>query len=224
VATGYSTGEYDAENDMYVLRDLHAHTWPEVFFPGYGWVEFEPTSALPPIVRALSPPGGEATGEMGVGEEIEEFLEPEFPFFDEWGSTAVPPRSFWERVPWQLAFLPILFLFVILVVWYLWQRNLSKLAYPAQVYEKMCQLAALAGLKAELQQTPREYVHRLSIALPQGAVDADRIAESYMKAEYGKKVVEQRERENIEEAWQRLKKELLLRILRWKRTAERRRR
>ena len=29
--------------------------WPEVFFPGYGWVEFEPTAGQAPLDRPLPP-------------------------------------------------------------------------------------------------------------------------------------------------------------------------
>ncbi|MDZ4247091.1 MAG: transglutaminase-like domain-containing protein, partial [Dehalococcoidia bacterium] len=49
IVAGYNNGEYDIEDDVYVIRESNAHSWPEVFFPGYGWVEFEPTpsQALP---------------------------------------------------------------------------------------------------------------------------------------------------------------------------------
>jgi hypothetical protein len=51
LAAGFSEGEYDAANGRYVVRERDAHTWVEVFFPGYGWVEFEPTSSDESIVR-----------------------------------------------------------------------------------------------------------------------------------------------------------------------------
>jgi hypothetical protein len=33
------------------VRQKDAHAWPEVYFPGYGWVEFEPTVSQSPIMR-----------------------------------------------------------------------------------------------------------------------------------------------------------------------------
>ncbi len=42
VAVGFSYGEQDSAGVWHV-RDTYAHAWPEVFFPGSGWVPFEPT-------------------------------------------------------------------------------------------------------------------------------------------------------------------------------------
>ncbi len=50
--SGYSSGEYDAPNAQYVVRELNAHSWAEVYFPTIGWVEFEPTASEPEIERA----------------------------------------------------------------------------------------------------------------------------------------------------------------------------
>jgi transglutaminase-like putative cysteine protease len=44
MAVGFSQGEYDAVGDRYRVARLNAHAWPEVYFPGIGWVEFEPTA------------------------------------------------------------------------------------------------------------------------------------------------------------------------------------
>jgi transglutaminase-like putative cysteine protease len=51
LVVGYATGNYDAGSGQYVVTEDQAHAWAEVYFPGYGWVEFEPTAALPSIER-----------------------------------------------------------------------------------------------------------------------------------------------------------------------------
>ncbi len=50
------TNEQISETSTYVVRQKDAHAWPEVFFPGIGWVIFEPTVSQPPFIR----PSGEA--------------------------------------------------------------------------------------------------------------------------------------------------------------------
>lgn len=51
MAAGFAQGELDPATNQYIVRERDAHTWVEVYFPGYGWVEFEPTSAQDPLNR-----------------------------------------------------------------------------------------------------------------------------------------------------------------------------
>ena len=54
VVTGYSMGEFDYRVSEYRVRVDNAHAWVEVYFSGYGWIEFEPTSTLATFDRGLS--------------------------------------------------------------------------------------------------------------------------------------------------------------------------
>lgn len=51
LVVGYANGTYDENNARYVVTEADAHAWVEVYFPEYGWVEFEPTAGRPPIER-----------------------------------------------------------------------------------------------------------------------------------------------------------------------------
>lgn len=58
LAVGFAQGEgrFSEETGAeYVVRKKDAHAWPEVYFPGIGWVEFEPTAAQPALFRPLPP-------------------------------------------------------------------------------------------------------------------------------------------------------------------------
>jgi len=46
-----TSGQPIQENITFLVRQKDAHAWPEVFFPGIGWVEFEPTVSQPDIAR-----------------------------------------------------------------------------------------------------------------------------------------------------------------------------
>jgi transglutaminase-like putative cysteine protease len=53
MAAGFAEGEHVEEENKYIVRRLNAHAWPEVYFPGIGWVEFEPTGNQPTLNRPL---------------------------------------------------------------------------------------------------------------------------------------------------------------------------
>ncbi|HEX3054227.1 MAG TPA: transglutaminase domain-containing protein [Aggregatilineaceae bacterium] len=49
LAAGFAQGEWTG--DSFLVRERDAHTWVEAYFPGYGWIEFEPTANEPPLDR-----------------------------------------------------------------------------------------------------------------------------------------------------------------------------
>lgn len=59
LAVGFAQGTL--QNDTYIVRERDSHAWPEVYFPGIGWVEFEPTVDQAALIRseaASQPPVG----------------------------------------------------------------------------------------------------------------------------------------------------------------------
>lgn len=56
-AVGYVPGPYNPVTDLYEVRAEDAHAWVQAYFPGYGWVSFDPTAAVP---DANPSPGGTA--------------------------------------------------------------------------------------------------------------------------------------------------------------------
>jgi protein-glutamine gamma-glutamyltransferase len=61
VSTGFTTGALDRKAGEYVVRDLDAHSWVEVWYAGYGWVTMDPTPAAAPARSQTDEGGSEGT-------------------------------------------------------------------------------------------------------------------------------------------------------------------
>ncbi|HWW15878.1 MAG TPA: DUF3488 and transglutaminase-like domain-containing protein [Candidatus Dormibacteraeota bacterium] len=71
VVNGFRSDEFNDVTDNYVVRAKNAHAWVEAFFPGYGWITFDPT------------PGG-AVGTPQGWERAMLYLDAASSFWREW--------------------------------------------------------------------------------------------------------------------------------------------
>lgn len=121
LAVGFARGEWGFKTGTYVVRERDAHAWPEVYFPGIGWVEFEPTVTQPEVVRPSGQPPEEREPlprdwierRLARLEEVEE-PEAEGPTPPQ-PSLASPQR---RAFPWEWVAGALGLLLLLLVTWY----------------------------------------------------------------------------------------------------------
>jgi transglutaminase-like putative cysteine protease len=188
IATGYAQGEFQAALNAYRVKESDAHTWAEVFFPGYGWVEFEPTAAQPEIVR---PEPKEETGEVtspllpsrpvDFGQEFLEDLRDNF--LDVPGPTVnlEELRRGWQTIIWSAA--AVLLIGGLVLGVGRWQRRRA-LADPAlieRLYERLARWSGWLGKHWRAHQTPLENAALLVSVVPEAEAPVRRIAGLYVQ-------------------------------------------
>lgn len=56
LVVGYATGTLNPTSGAYRVREKDSHSWVEIYFPRYGWIDFEPTSTQLLIQRPTPQP------------------------------------------------------------------------------------------------------------------------------------------------------------------------
>ncbi len=64
VAVGYHQVAFDPATKAFTYRESDAHAWVEAFFPGYGWIPFEPTPSEP--LRDYGPGDGDESDALSL--------------------------------------------------------------------------------------------------------------------------------------------------------------
>lgn len=74
LVVGYFMGKPKRIDDgvRYVVTEADAHSWAELYFPGIGWVEFEPTGGRPAIERQVERPPEPVSepAELQLGQQL----------------------------------------------------------------------------------------------------------------------------------------------------------
>jgi len=53
VVVGYTSGTFDAKAQTWVVHGSDAHAWTQIYFAGYGWINFEPSPSFALFTRPL---------------------------------------------------------------------------------------------------------------------------------------------------------------------------
>jgi transglutaminase-like putative cysteine protease len=224
VATGYVIDPLaEGEGNRYELTQKHAYAWPEVYFPGVGWVEFSPTPDRPLILRPRETPlPEEDTTDAPTGGSERGLSD-----FDLSGLEEDPAEAF---VPVEdassegsgsgLSLLIALAVIggAIIVLGtagrFAWEYGLGGLSPAARIWEKTARLARFSKLSPTPSETPREYAARLRREVP-GAGAAGFLASRYESSRYSSgSPASDPEAEKLETAWSSLRNALLRRALR----------
>ncbi len=189
IVSGYAAGAYDGKTNSFIVRGTQAHTWTQIYFAQYGWVNFEPTSTFSPFVRAQP-------NEQGVGPQGPNHPPVPTPNNAQRGRTQLnnsnTPIIAGTGVGSIAAFaldLGALALIILLIAGAvtLWWRSLFKNYSPvARGFARLTMLGAWAGIAPKRSQTPREYASQLATAAPVQREAIERVGALYARERWGR--------------------------------------
>jgi transglutaminase-like putative cysteine protease len=216
LVTGYASGTYDEAKARYVVSEAEAHSWPEVYYPGFGWIEFEPTAGRPAIERP-------AAATLVALPDPETPLEP---------ITAARVRldwSLWLKLAGGLSALAV----VSAVAWLLvdgWRlRRLPPKAAVLCLYRRLYRFGRWLGAVSQQGDTPHEFsatlAHRLralaknrlwTVLLVSAVDEIGQLTELSTLALYSLHKPQATERARAIRTWSQLRRRLVLaRLLTW---------
>jgi len=217
VVEGYTAGTLDPTTGKFVVKELDAHAWVEVYFPLYGWIEFEPTPSQAPIFRVDSEaigggsPGGDSDplgngtgidrGDRDIPKDIET------PDGQGFGDSVVSVVQNFDPRP--IAALLGALLLLLLLAFARFQLRFRGQPSVDAAWGKARLLASYAGFGARPSQTTYEYATMLGNAVPDAKSPIQDIAEARVRDRYTPTGATQEDVERAVSGWRRLARTLV---------------
>ncbi|HHY58010.1 MAG TPA: transglutaminase domain-containing protein [Chloroflexi bacterium] len=198
-ASGYAEGTFDEESGAYFVTERDAHTWVEVFFPEYGWIEFEPTAGESPLERPTGEDAAQVTTNQQPTEPTPEAGAPGAQPTPPPGQNELPPQFTGEELlegqenatansplmAWWLVLMALAVVMPIgaLLIWRVRSNGptLFTADLPLQVYERLERWSQRLGLPIRASHTPHEHARTLSSALPEAEPYVRTVTDSYVR-------------------------------------------
>ena len=230
LAQGYATGEYDPLTGGYRLLEKDAHTWVEVYFPTYGWIQFEPTASEPVIQRqeeAVVPPeeGGRSSAfqpQQPEEDQDRNILQPD-ENLPERGSAAATSQAVWQRITDNLGVvLVLLALFGLIIVVWLMRRLLrvptasrrvrvkkAPQDFVESVWSKLLWWGHRLGIPERPSLTPMEQAAAFARAMPEVSDDVNLMARMYARDKYSPHPLQPDDLEEVQFTWLKLRSQFM---------------
>ncbi len=180
IVNGFSQGQYDAQRKLWVIGGTDAHSWVQAYFPGSGWINFEPTPGYSmnapthtqPTVTPVSTQSSSHPGAVPTPKSTVPAVHPTShtsngidPIVASTIADNTPPPVLLVGVSVASLLAALLFLaFALFLYW--WRRLYPNSTFISGKYWLLCRVASWAGLSPRTWQTPYEYSATLGSQLP----------------------------------------------------------
>jgi hypothetical protein len=213
---GFLPGDRDARG-VETVRRARAHAWVEVYFPEYGWVDFDPTGGG--VARDTSLPAGAPVASHTPSPKPSGSIVPDNGERDPRRSAAMGPSGAGTTGggiggPGLVALAAMLAAVVALLFALAYLRRPARPAAPDAVYAMVGRVAGRLGYAQRPSQTVYEYAATLTEALPAAGPDLTLVATSKVEATYARRDLPDERLRALGAAGRRLRMRLLRLALR----------
>jgi transglutaminase-like putative cysteine protease len=222
LAAGYAPGELlplqddkPAASGTYQVLERDAHAWVEVFFPTYGWIQFEPTAAQPVIQRPVvvepvipdptpTPPEDE--------EDLRDLRNTSFP-----ETNPLPTTTHDALLRWVLlhridvaAAAALVGLVTAIALWVRWRRQvfLRSPELLAGLLGLVVNWAARLRVPWPASDTPLEHAARFAHRIPEAGAVVGQMTGLFVAQRYGRRQPSSGTLQGIADEWQSLQPSL----------------
>lgn len=237
LAAGYAPGLDVDGTDFRAVKDSDSHSWVQVYFPGHGWIDFEPTPAWPlqprgaPLVEeeveaaALEEQPAEGSGNpahedpcLGIVDEDEAFMLEDEDCIGDIDRPEGQPRSSslasGLELSLRMAAVAAAAAALALLMWGVWRHGFAGSVYPETLYKRMGRLGRLAGVPRRPHQTPNEYGSAIAAAVPSASDAAMTVTAAFSAQRYGNHDPSEDDGQELARLWRSLRGSLTGRAVR----------
>lgn len=218
MAEGFLPGERDPLTGIELIRYSNSHAWVEAYFPGFGWVDFDPTGGgvaqLGSLPAGDPVPSASPSPSSSAGASPEERDPP--PIAGQLAERPDPPGSGGAgNAGSPLAFVAaVLFVLILAAALVVRRRERTAIVDPESVYGGIVRLAARLGFGPRPTETVYEYSAALAKVLPDVRPQLALVARAKVEVAYGRREPAETRLETLRAARARLRVGLLRLLLR----------